>query len=613
MENFFPEELIEEVKDKNDIVDVVSQYVQLKPSGSSNKGLCPFHNEKTPSFTVSREKQVYKCFGCGEGGDVIGFIMKIENLDFTEALKMLAQRSNIYIDELPSSHEVREKQKQQQLYYEVNKLAGRFFFNNLVQRKNPALEYILKRGLTTRTIKSFGLGYALNSWDDLLNHLKKEGYKEEEIEKCGLVIKNKQNNRYYNRFRNRIMFPIFDVRGNVIGFGGRVLDDSLPKYLNSPETAYFNKSETLYGLNIARKNCENGQVVLVEGYMDVIALHQQGFRNVVATLGTSLTKGHGLLLKKYFDQIVLCFDGDSAGTKATLRSLEILQNVHKNIKIILLPQGMDPDDFIKKEGTDAFQRKISDAISAIDYKIYLVQQKYNANTIEDQVNLGKEIASILKEIDSPIEQEAYIKKIEAKTGISKDAITREIYGRKPATDIANNTKYSSNYKRNNKYIETVPLVEQKGYIIAAKQLIKYMLTNTHFIVSIIENFDSEDFILENHRIIFEFILKNQQNVDALNKISDYLPQLEKELKDILQIDIHQIDIEQVVEKYKKDVQRYKLLYERGKLKEQQKEIMQMENLNKEEVERQLLKLGVEMMKINIELQKLQSEERREQN
>lgn len=613
MENIFPEELIEEIKDKNDIVDVISQYVQLKTVGTSHKALCPFHNEKTPSFIVSKEKQVYKCFGCGEGGDVIGFIMKIENLSFIDALKMLAQRVNISIDDLQPSHELKERQEKQRMYYEINKLAGRYFFENLIQRKNPALDYLLRRGLTIRTIKAFGLGYALNSWDDLLNHLKAQGYKEEQIEACGLIIKNKQKEGYYNRFRNRVMFPIFDIRGNVIGFGGRVLDDALPKYLNSPETDFFNKSETLYGLNIAGKNNRNGQVVLVEGYMDVIVLHQHGFRNVVATLGTSLTKGHGLILKKHFDEVILCFDGDEAGIKATLRSIEILKNIHKNVKVISLPKGIDPDDFIKKEGKSAFQQKINDAISIIDYKIYLAQRKYHTSTTEDQINLGKELAKIIREIESPIEQEAYIKKIEEKTGISKEALTREIYGKKATTVISNNTKYSSNHKRNNKYIEAVPLLEQKGHIVAAKQLIKYMLTNIHFVLSIAEKIELDDFILEDHRRIYEYILQNKNNTNALEDISQHLPMLGDEIRDILNIDIQQIDIDKVVEKYKKDAKRYRLLYDRDQLKKKQNAVMKMENLNKEEVEKQLLKLGVEMMKINIELQKLQSEEGREQN
>lgn len=611
MERFFPEMVIEEVKEKNDIVEVISQYVQLKSIGTSHKALCPFHNEKTPSFTVNQEKQMYKCFGCGEGGDVISFIMKMENLDFTEAVKMLAQRANIYLEEMSSSKEMKDKQRKQKKYFEINKLAGRFFYNNLVQNKNPALNYILKRGLTVRTIKSFGLGYALNSWDDLLSYLKDKGYTEQEVENAGLAIKNKQKNTYYNRFRNRIMFPIFDIRGNVIGFGGRVLDDSLPKYLNSPETLYFNKSKTLYALNIARRHSKNKHLILVEGYMDVITLHQYGFKNCVATLGTSLTKDHGLILRKYFEEIVLCFDGDDAGVKATLRAIQILQDIHQNIKIILLPKGIDPDDFIKKNGKLHFEKKLNEAMNSVDYKMLLAQQKYNSNSTRDKIDLGKEIANIIREIKSPIEREEYVKRAVERTGISRNALVGEIYAESTGVNADNNIKYSSNRRRNNRYIQMVPLVEEKGHIIAAKQLIKYMLVNPQFISNINKEICSDDFYLANHQIIFEYIINNQKNIEALDKIQNYLPEIENEIKDILHIDIQQVNIEQVVEKYKLDAKRYQLLYQRRELKKTQDRIIKEENPNKEEVEKQLLKLGMKMMEINIELQKLQSEEGRE--
>ncbi|AKL95723.1 DNA primase DnaG [Clostridium aceticum] len=613
MENYFPEELIIEVKEKNDIVEVISQYVQLRSTGNSHKALCPFHNEKTPSFHINKEKQWFKCFGCGEGGDVIGFIMKIENLDFIEAVKILAQRANIYIDELTHPNEIKERQKNDRIYYDINRQAGRYFYDNLVQGRNLAQDYLIKRGLTVKAIKSFGLGYALDGWDYLLNYLIKKGYTKEDIEKSGLIVKSKQKDSYYDRFRKRIMFPIFDVRGNVIAFGGRVLDDALPKYLNSPETKYFNKSEILYGLHIARKNAINGQGILVEGYMDVIALHQQGLKNTVATLGTSLTQGHAVTLKKYFNEIVICFDGDSAGIKATLRSIEILQNVHIDIKVLTLPNNMDPDDFIKKKGKDAFEKKIKEALNFIDYKIYIAQQKYSSKSLEDQIKLGKAVANILKDIKSPIEQETYLKNIEEKIGISKDAIIAEMYGRKVSMNITNNTKYSSNHKRNNKYIESLPLVEQKGYIIAEKQLLKYILTNPELISSILKNFNLDDFILEDHRGIFQYIIDNFHSIEDVNNIKEKLPNLQEEIESILDIDIQQVDINKSIEKYKTMIKRSRLLYERNKLKEQQNIIMSQENSNKEEVEKQLLKLGVEMMKINIELQKLQSEERREQH
>ncbi|MCC5910468.1 MAG: DNA primase [Clostridiaceae bacterium] len=612
MESYFPEEIIEEIKEKNDVVDVIGQYLQLKSIGTSHKALCPFHNEKTPSFNVSREKQFFKCFGCGEGGDVIGFVMKMENLDFIEAVKLLAHRANIDIEFNAPKEEMKQKYNQQKKYHMINRLAGRYFYNNLTQRSNTALNYFKQRGLNIKIIKSFGLGYSLNNWNDLLNYLKKEGYSEKDIEESGLIVKSKNKDSYYDRFRNRIMFPIFDIRGNVIGFGGRVMDDSLPKYLNSPETKLFNKSETLYGLNIARKNIVDEQVILVEGYMDVIALHQEEFKNAVATLGTSLTKGHAILLKKYCKEVVICFDGDSAGVKATLRSIEILKDTGLNIKVLILPNKMDPDDYIKKMGKIVFKEAIEKAEGYIDYKIHLAQQQFASDSVEDKVKLGKSVAKILKEVKSPIEQEAYIKKIETKIGISKDAIMAEIYGRKRPSNIDNN-KYSSNYKRNNKYIESVPIIEQKGHIIAEKQLIKYMLTNPQSISSVFQRITLDDFVLEEHRIIVEYTLNHADDSEKLEKIIDYLPHITKEIKDILNIDMKEMNINNALEKYKVDITKYQLLYKRNQLKQQQSQIIANENLNKEEVEKQLLKLGMEMMSINIELQKLQTEERREHN
>ncbi|NLM04272.1 MAG: DNA primase [Clostridiales bacterium] len=613
MEKYFPEYLIAEIKDKNDIVDVISQYIELKLAGTSHKGLCPFHNEKTPSFMVNRERQFFKCFGCGESGDVIGFIMKKESLDFIEAIKVLADRANIHIKERSdlSSKEYREKKEKEKKYFEINKKAGRYFYENLIQRPNIALNYLIKRGLNTKTIKTFGLGYAHNSWNDLLNYFAEKGYTENDLLESGLIVETKQKNGFYDRFRNRIIFPIFDIKGNVLGFGGRVLDESMPKYLNSPETIFFKKSEILYGLNLARKNPNNRQVILVEGYMDVISLYQEGFTNVVATLGTALTKQHGILLKRYFDQVIISFDSDNAGKSATLRSIEILKDLDIDIRILHLPNNMDPDDFIKQKGRQVFQRHLKKALNHIDYKINLAKEKYSSDSLDDQVNLGKEIAVILKDIKSPIEQDAYINKVVEKLKISKEAIIREIQGEKRVTNSAvDNIRYSSNYKRNNRYIEAMPLPEKKGHIIAEKQLLKYMFANPQFTSNVIDKISIDDLIVEKHRPMFQFILDNQHNIDALNKIMDYLPNLEREIQKILEIDIQEVDIDQLIEKYKFNVRRYDLLYKRNELKNKQDEIIKNKNLNKEEVEKQLLDIGMEMMNINIELQKLQAEEGR---
>lgn len=605
MENFFPEELINEVKDTNEIVDVISQYIQVKSAGSSHKALCPFHNENTPSFVINREKQIYKCFGCGEGGDVVSFIMKMENLDFIESVKLLARRANIEISNTESSDEIRKQIKEKNLYYEINRKAGLYFYHNLTKKSNPALEYLLKRGLTPKTLASFGLGYSINSWDNLILYLKKEGYNLVDIQKCGLIRPNKEKG-YYDYFRNRIMFPIFNIRGDVIGFGGRVIDDSMPKYLNSPETKIFNKSNILYGLNFARKNINNRQIILVEGYMDVIALHQAGFKNTVASLGTSLTKYHGQLLKKYCDEIIICFDGDTAGIKATMRSVDILNEVGCQFRIMILPDGKDPDDFIKLHGKDGFQEQINKAISLIDYKILLAKNKYSGNTMEDRVKLARRVAVIIREIQSPIEKEAYIEKAANETGISKESIRLEVLGKSKNTPTySNNFKYSSNYRRDNKYIEMVPLVEQKGHIIAEKQLIKFMLTDNKLIKHILSNISVEDFSVAKHQEIVAYLDSNMDNMMG-KQIEEVLPHLKEYINKILSTDIEHIDLNNTLEKYVINLKKYKLLYDIKRLEEEQHSVANDSNLTKEEVESKLLNIGMEIMKKNAQIQKLRA-------
>jgi len=605
MDNFFPEELINEVKDKNEIIDIISEYIEVKSFGSSYKALCPFHSENTPSLMINREKQIYKCFGCGEGGDVVRFIMKIENLDFIESVKLLAKRVNIEIRNTESSDELKRQVKEKNLYYEINRKAGLYFYHNLTKKVNPALDYLKNRGLHTKTLASFGLGYSINSWDDLVLYLQKEGYQLKDIQNCGLIRPNKQNG-YYDYFRNRIMFPIFNIGGDVVGFGGRVLDDSLPKYLNSPETKLFNKSNILYGLNFARKNINNKQLILVEGYMDVIALHQAGFKNTVASLGTSLTKYHGQLLKKYCDEIIICFDGDTAGIKATMRSIEILIEAQCQFRIMILPDGKDPDDFIKLYGKDVFKEQIDNAISLIDYKILLAKSKYSSNSIEDKVKLAKRIAVIIRDIKSPIEKEAYIEKAASETGISKEAIKLEVFGESKNISVnRDKNKYSSNYKRDNKYIELVPLVEKKGHIIAEKQLMKFMLTDNTLIKHILNSISVEDFSVLSYREIFAYLIDNMESMNK-KQIEEELPHLKDNIEEILLTDIRHIDLNNTLTKYVFNLKKYNLLYDIKKLEDEQNSIIKDSNLTKEEVESKLLIIGMEIMKKNVQIQKLRA-------
>ncbi len=606
MGNFFPDELIDEIKARNDIVDIISNYIQVKSKGSSHKALCPFHNEKTPSFVINRDKQIFKCFGCGESGDVIGFVMRMENLDFVEAIKLLAQNSNISLEQYDTSDTMKREMVEKHALFELNKKAAVYFYNNLTKQANPALDYLKRRGLTAKTIKSFGLGYAPNNWHDLMHHFLNAGYSIDDLIKCGLVTKDNEKKKQYDRFRNRIMFPIFDVRGNVIGFGGRVLNDALPKYLNSPETSIFNKSNTLYGLNFARRHINDGRLILVEGYMDVIVLHQYGYHNCVAALGTSFTKGHLQLLQKYASEVIICFDGDAAGEKATQRATELLQDTRINVKVLVLEDNMDPDDFIKQKGKFAFEEQLKAAISLIEYKIQTAKNKWPLNTSEGKIQFIKAVVSIIKEIKSPVEREVYVQKIEKDFGVSKNVLLMEIYGKDGKQPVEKNQKYTSKNIRDNKYIEAVPLVEQKGHIIAERQLIKFLLTNPDMIAKIEEKIEPEDFLIGSYRALVEYIFSNYRIASIEpDHISVELPQLKESIKDILDTDIEFIDIAKTLEKYIINLKRYKLLYEQKELQQQQMSLIQNKKLNKEEVEKELLTIGLKIMKINTEIQKLQ--------
>ena len=434
-------DIIEEIKSRCDIASVISNYINIKPSGSNYKGLCPFHGEKTPSFYINGSKQIYKCFGCGEGGDVINFVMKIENLDFMDAVKSLANRCGIEIN-TKVDEPTKERMKKSKKFQDIHVEAARFYFSNLIKSKNPGYEYLRKRGLDDKIIKKFGLGYSLNSWDSLMNHLISIGYKNEDLIECGLVGYKNETKKIYDKFRNRVMFPIFDYRGNVIGFGGRVLDDSSPKYLNSPDTLIFNKRENLYGLNFARKEIKDRSIILVEGYMDLISLYQYGIKNVVATLGTALTDGQGSLIKRYADTAIISYDSDEAGIKASIRAIEILTKLGINVKVLDLKECKDPDEFIRKYGVLQFEKEVQNSISHIKYKIDNLKRSFNIQKDEDRVKFAKEASKIIKEIKSPVEIDYYIKYLSGQIDISIESIKKEVYGK----------YYKGNQNKNNKYI-----------------------------------------------------------------------------------------------------------------------------------------------------------------
>ncbi len=419
-----PEDIILDIKYKNDIETVISPYIQLKRAGKNLKGLCPFHNEKTPSFTVYPENGSFYCFGCGVGGDVFTFTKLIENLDYIEAVKLLAERSGITIPEDNYDNSIANLKKR---IYEINKETARFFHNHL---KTPdgrwALDYLVGRGLTVDTIKHFGLGCAPNKWDELLRHLKAKGYKEWELEQANVISKSSKSGKYFDRFRNRVMFPVIDLRGNVIAFSGRAnpAESDAAKYINSSDTPVYKKSHNLFGINFAKTACAD-RIILVEGNMDVVSLHQAGFENTVAPLGTAFTEEQARLLSRYTKEIVVTLDADAAGQKAVMRALETMKDLGLPIRVLVLPECKDPDEYIKKNGAPRFKLLLEGAVSEIDYRLLRAADGINLTEQNATATYLKKAAEILASTDN-ITADLYAGRLADKYGVSKSTLITEI-------------------------------------------------------------------------------------------------------------------------------------------------------------------------------------------
>ena len=423
-----PQEIIDQVLDKVDIVEVVSGYIQLKKAGRNFRACCPFHNEKTPSFMVSPDKQIYHCFGCGAGGNVIGFVMKYENMEFPEAVRALASKAGVDIPE-PRAEERKGASIGAKLY-EINTVAATFFQNTLRGgRGRKALEYLKGRGISSETLGEFRIGYAPDEWDALRKYCEAKKIPGDLLRKAGLTIPSEKGKGDYDRFRNRITFPIFNERGNIVAFGGRVMDDSLPKYINSPETVLYSKSNVLYGLNFSKRGMrEKGAALMVEGYMDVIVPFQHGVRNVVATSGTALTARQVSMLKKYTDTVIMVFDSDQAGEAASLRGLDILVANGLNVRIVTLPQGDDPDSYVSKHGREKFEEAAEKAKNLFDYKLDLLVKKLGQRNIGGIVD---EMLPTIAKVDSAVIQSDYLKRLAERLGIHEASLRYEMGKVKP--------------------------------------------------------------------------------------------------------------------------------------------------------------------------------------
>ena len=424
----YSDDIIEEVRMKNDIVDVISQYVKLTRKGSSYFGLCPFHNEKTPSFSVTPSKQMYYCFGCGAGGNVYNFVMEYENYSFGEALSHLADRAGVELPKIEYSKEAREKAERRGTLLEINKLAAQYFYYQLRREGGQAAwNYLTGRGLTEETIRKFGLGYSDKYSDDLYKYLKGKGYSDELLRESGLFNVD-ESRGMYDKFWNRVIFPIMDVNNRVIGFGGRVMGDGKPKYLNSPETKIFDKSRNLYGLNVARTTRRN-YLILCEGYMDVIAIHQAGFTNAVASLGTALTSGHASLVKRYTKEVLLLYDSDGAGIRAALRAIPILREAGVNSRVVSLKPWKDPDEFIKNEGAEAFEERLNQAMDSFMFRVRVAEQEFPMEEPQGQNRFFEQCAQMLLELSDELERNLYIEAIAReyrRFGVSPEDIRKRV-------------------------------------------------------------------------------------------------------------------------------------------------------------------------------------------
>ena len=583
------DEMVEKIKQENDIVDVVSEVVSLKRHGRNYFGLCPFHNDKSPSLSVSQDKQIYKCFSCNEAGNVITFVMKQKNMNFPEALKYLADRANIPL-EIGDSKSTGTMKKKEALF-KANVETARFYFKAL-NGSRVAKEYFTNRGIKESTIRRFGLGYAKDGWNNLIYYLRKKGFKDEVLQEAGLILKSEKKGTLYDRFRNRVMFPVFDIKGNVIGFGGRVLDDSKPKYLNSPETLIFQKGTNLYGLNFALKDkIEDRYFIIVEGYMDCISLHQYGITNVVASLGTALTINQARLLKRYADKIIISYDADIAGQNATIRGLEILKEAGLDVRVLVIPEGKDPDEFIRVNGKEAFLKLVNSAESLIEYRLNRAEEDINFKNREMHIKYIERVSEIFINLNA-IEKDVYIKKVSEEKGISEESIYRGI-----------NTLVNKNNQDMNKKEEfRTELYLEPAYLKAEKTLIKLMFNDDYFDF-ILKNISEDELFLEAHKKIFNLIISaRQENVDNLYSYVEARcddVEASKELVKIQQIKVIKAkDDEKLIKDCMKKVKVNWLTEKIQKLKKEQNE------LEKKGMIEETIKLAMELTALGEKLKEL---------
>ena len=561
----YSDELIDEIKNNNDIVDVVSQYVALKRSGRNYFGLCPFHNEKSPSFAVSPDKQIFHCFGCGVGGNVIHFISKIEGLNFRESIELLAEKANIILPKLDSVGDNKTQELKDKIY-QINKETAYFYHENLYKPSaKPAQEYVKKRKLNNATLKNFIIGYSGN-FDELYKFLKSKGFSDEAILASDLVNRNERG-QYIDRFRHRLMFPIQDVRGRIIAFGGRVLDDSKPKYINSPENLVYSKGRNLFGLFNAKKG-DTKKILIVEGYMDVISLHQRGITNVVASLGTALTEAQGRLLRRSSEQVILGYDADGAGQEAIMRGLDILKNLGCDVRVLQISGAKDPDEYVTKFGEDRLKKCIDNAISLVEFKVKVLKRNLNLENTGDKIKFLNEIAKILSKVENSMEQEIYIEKISKEYNISKESLYSEIkkilYPKNTSSKILEKRNIQYNAPKNEDNNVSKERLNRENTIIAM-----LIMFNSKVYSKIKNKIKVEDFKSETNKTILKRLYEEYEK--GATEIYDVLSLFDDEgqinhITEIMAKDYGITDIEKGVD----DILN---TYESENLKEQRDEVL----------------------------------------
>ena len=590
----YSDELLEEVRSRNDIVDIISQYVTLKRKGRNFFGLCPFHNEKSPSFSVSPDKQIFKCFGCGKGGNVFHFLMNAENISFVEAVQILAERVNI---ELPKNSGD-EDEKQVQLkneVYKVNEAAAMFYHETLYKPTSKiAQEYVKKRKLGNNTLKAFLIGYAPMN-NELFNHLKSKGFSYEAMLASNLIGRSEKG-IYYDKFKHRLMIPIQDVRNRYIAFGGRVLDDSKPKYINSPEDIVYSKGRNLFGLNVAKRN-SNGmlkEILIVEGYMDAISLYQRGITNVVASLGTALTDAQGRLLRRNAEKVILGYDADGAGQTAILRGMDILKNLGVDIRVLQISDAKDPDEYVIKYGADKFKKCMEDAISVVEFKVKILKQSLDLNNTNDKIKFLNEIAKTLASVDNSMEREVYIDKIGKTYGISTEAIQSEI-------------NKLTNKEPDKKKIESTSVIIKKNeektidenVLRREKMLIYLLVNNSDLTFKRLSNVVKPEYIQDtaNKEIIakiFEKLRDGQNTEDVLNWFEDQ--EMVSYLAGVLSNDFEITDVDKAIEDVEKTYLKEAKISRRDEIIEMLKS-PDLDKTEKENLEKELNNIIIDLVRM----------------